>query len=213
MEKTEEKSMSGNYNTAEKEVEIVKKLLNVAGVEYASVQKYEGNPDDADVTVTLRNRKQVTVEVKEESYARIQKYGDYGIDFISAFQFKDDSMAKLWKGSPKKPKEFNNFIAKIDQNRPMKRGKIFYSKADLWLFFYNDGTENHGSFFDGPAMTSPSFRTYLKNNCDFAVNNKPVSQESWKDQHHSAVFFIKMNDAEMCSHKVNVADYFGKLSQ
>ena len=48
--------------------------------------------------------------------------------------------------------------------------------------------------FLGKDMTSDVFIEYLRNNCLFAVNNKPATQLSHRDNHQSATFFINRDD-------------------
>ena len=65
--------ISGNFNTTSKEIKIVESLLIQAGIEYEYVKK-SINQDDEDILVKLQNEIVVnTIEVKEESLARIKK--------------------------------------------------------------------------------------------------------------------------------------------
>ena len=57
-------TVSGNYDTKEREIWVVKKLLDQAHVPYASVEKYD-LADDADILVVLRNGRRILIEVKE----------------------------------------------------------------------------------------------------------------------------------------------------
>lgn len=184
--------ISGNFNTTNKEIKIVESLLAQAGIEYEYVKK-SGKQDDEDILVKLQNDFVVnTIEVKEESVARIERYNDLGIDYLSAFYFINPRDEYIWKGSPKKPNQIDEFESKINIVKP---GKIYYSKAAIWLFYATKAAEIiFADWFLGEDMTSDFFIEYLRNNCLFAVNNKPETQLSYSDNHQSATFFINRND-------------------
>ena len=198
-------NVSGNFNTAEREVSVVKRILTANGVKFQSVTKYS-DPNAGDVLVILEDGKNVLIEVKEEKFERFQKYGDLGIDLYSVFQFKEPELATKWKGSPKSGMLINDFYNDIDKNKTFKKGKISYSKSDLWLFFTvnSDNKIDYYSFFPGYFMKSKGFKQYLKENCVFAVNNKPNSQLSSNDTFHSAVFFINHKNKYLNSYKFDI---------
>lgn len=200
-------NISGNFATTEREINIVKRILDAEGVPYISVQKY-ANADDGDVLVTLENGKTILIEVKEEAIKRFKDYGDLGIDYISAFQFNHNGDASKWKGKHYPNKHFD-FLNAIDKSRNYKDGKVTYSKSDLWLFFVLDRNDNlyYYSFFNGNDMTSPEFKNYLIENCQFAVNNKTRNQLSYRDTHHSACFFINHTNKFLNNFVVNIKDY------
>lgn len=204
-------SISGNYNTTEREIDIVKKILNSNNIYYEKVEKYH-NADDADIIVTLSEGKTFLIEVKEENYeTRFKKYGELGIDFISAFQFKKDISANKWKGHPKQPSQLNAFLKDIAQDPSLKKGKIYYSNSSLWLFFVDKGVELDYWFYDGTKMVSQEFKDYLFENCIFAVNNKPTWQQSHSDTHNSACFYIKPNDDGIKKYLVDINKYVKKV--
>lgn len=179
--------ISGNFNTSLRETEIVKSVLEHYGIEYKNLKKYY-NADDADVSFESKN-KEITVEVKKESFTRFSKYKDFGFDFLSVFQFKEN---KTLKGLHRGEKEVQQFFETIDFNKYHKKGKIFYSKADIWLFFVKDGNEKfyRCALFDGKKITTDEFREQLMKNCYFAVNNKSDYQNSKNDKYSSATFFV-----------------------
>lgn len=203
-------NISGNYNTENREIEIVKRIFDKHSIPYLRIEKYE-NADDGDILVQLSEQKQLLIEVKEESSERFEKYGDLGIDFISAFQFKTKEYEEKWKTGPKSPRLLPTFWADVDTDTHFKLGKLSYSKSDLWLFFISDGKRFRYRFFDGKKIVCESFRNYLKKHCLFAVNNKPSSQESHSDKHHSAVFFIHHTDAELQKARVDLEKYVKDL--
>lgn len=198
--------ISGNFNTTSKEIKIVESLLIQAGIEYEYVKK-SINQDDEDILVKLQNEIVVnTIEVKEESLARIKKYNDLGIDYLSAFYFINPRDEYIWKGAPKKPHQIDEFESKINIVKP---GKIYYSKAAIWLFYATNGDEIFfADWFLGKDMTSDAFIEYLRNNCLFAVNNKPATQLSHRDNHQSATFFINRDDPILMQLKQSIYSIF-----
>ena len=199
-------NISGNYNTTEREIEIVNKLLSDADISFYSIEK-SNNADNEDIVVkNTKNHAHIAIEVKEENKTRIQKYNDLGIDFISAFHFLNSTYESKWKGSPKDPFLLDLFESEIEV---IKYGKIFYSKADLWLF-YSIGENGiiFSEWYFGKDMTSSLFIDYLRKNCKFAVNNKPISQHSYADKHQSATFFINRSNPYLLTLKQKITNIF-----
>ncbi len=58
-------TISGNFKTAEKEVDVVKHILEINDVSYEAVTKYTVNWYEGDVLVALSNGKRFLIEVKE----------------------------------------------------------------------------------------------------------------------------------------------------
>ena len=187
-----ENTISGNFDTTEIEIQYVKDFLRkegfIEGVDFTKVRKYQ-EADAADIIVYFKNGQQLLVEVKEEKYARFSKFGEYGIDFISVFQYKNPADAPKWchPTSPNKLKEFCDAIV-VD-----KPGKITYSKSDIWLFVVKapDGSYYHLEGYNGMKMKMIDFKQYLSENCQFTANAKPADQMSSKDKFGSACFYIK----------------------
>lgn len=201
-------SVPGDFDTANSEIEIVKRILSECGIEFESVEKSQ-NQDHEDVVVRINSLYTLkTIEVKKESIGRIEKYNDLGIDFISVFHFINPEDEQLWKGPPKTPDRLQDFKSKI---KVIKWGKIFYSEADIWLFYSkkNDEVVFH-DWFLGSDMKSPEFIDYLKGNCKFAVNNKPSSQKSYADRYQSATFFINREDDFLLSLKKDIKALFSE---
>ncbi|MDE7215630.1 MAG: hypothetical protein K2O08_02355 [Clostridia bacterium] len=195
-------NISGNFNTAERELEVVKLLLEKNGVKYANVEKCE-NADDGDVVVNAYG-KIVIIEVKEEDYlTRFLKYSQVGIDFLSVFTFKPNTESDI-KHGVKRPNMYEKLRSSIDMSKHFKRGKLFYSKSHLWLFYsqYNDEFK-YAEFFDGEGIKSDEFRNYLFKECMFAVNNKPSEQLSFNDGYQSAVIYVDSNDAQLNKYRVD----------
>lgn len=198
-------NISGNYDTTNKEIAIVAKVFDMYEIPYTSITKY-GIADDGDILVTLPDNREILIEVKEELYNRFKTYGDLGIDFISAFSFKNPNDENIWKGSPKRPYRLNDFLSSINIK---KHGKLSYSKSHLWFFFVLDPTGNlyYHAFFDGSKMVSEEFYDYLSKNCLFAINNKPSCQLSHRDFHQSACFFINHLNPFLNRYKVDITKY------
>ncbi len=201
-------NISGNYDTTDREVGIVVKIFDEYEIEYKSISKY-AVADDGDVLVILPDDRNILIEVKEEDYKRFSKYGDLGIDFISAFNFKHSEDVTRWKGAPKSPARLQEFLSSINVT---KWGKLTYSKSHLWLFFVTDPSNKivYHAFFDGNRMTSEEFKNYLYSHCLFAVNNKPYWQLSHGDSHHSACFFINNKNEHLNGYKVDLTEYIKK---
>lgn len=202
-------NISGDYRTAEKEIAVVKRIFDENSIPYLSVEKSE-NADDGDVTVTLPDGREFLIEVKQEDYARFISFGgDLGIDYISAFNFKDGVNAAVWK-KLHGPEDLAAFKEAIDRERSYKGGKVFYSKSHLWLFFVlkPDGGFYYCKFFEGDKMTSPEFINYIENNCRFAANAKSESQQSHGDKHNSACFFLNHRSAILKNYAVDIREYF-----
>lgn len=201
-------NISGNYDMAEREVAVVKKILDGNAIPYKEVKKYE-NADDGDVLVVLADGREVLIEVKEEDYARFLKYGgDLGIDYISAFQFKRGVNPYDWKRQHR-PAELSAFKQDIDMQSYVKWGKVYYSKSHLWLFFVMDdnGGFHYCKFFRGAGMTSKEFIDYVENNCIFTVNMKSAVQMSYGDRHHSACLFLNHRDKILDKYEVDIREY------
>ena len=120
------KNISGNYNTHNEEIEAVKEYLNKENIKFSKIQKYS-EANAGDIIVTFPNNTYSLFEVKQESEERfLNKYGEYGIDFISSLVFKNPEDKNKWKGIHN-PNEFNNFINSLDIENPnFKWGKIYY---------------------------------------------------------------------------------------
>lgn len=201
-------NISGNYHTTTREVQIVKKIFTMQDIPYKCISKHK-KADDGDVLVVLPDDREILIEVKEEKYKRFHNYGDLGIDYISAFYFKNERDKKEWSGLHRGKTTLQKFLSIIDRNSPFKSGKLCYSKSDLWLFVVFDPRKNlcYYAFFDGKAMTSEEFYNYLSTRCPFAINNKSEEQLSHSDEHSSACFFINHQDEFLNQYKVDLLEY------
>lgn len=189
------KNISGNFDTTSQELEIVKEYLKDKKIDYLSVEKYN-EADAGDVIVKFKNGYISLFEVKEESIARWEKYHQYGIDFISSFQFKKDVNKSDFQGI-KNPKDLPKLLRAIDANF-IKWGKIYYSYSDIWLFYVKDKNENiiHLEAYNVNELEKTFFK-YLSENCQYSVNNKSENQLSNSDTFQSATFFVKPEILEL----------------
>ena len=197
-------NISGNFNTETEEIEVVKEYLKRLNIKYLTVTKYEDR-NAGDVMVTFPNGLYSLFEVKRESTKRFNKYGEYGIDFISSFEFINEGSKYFWKGIHK-PNEIESFIHDIDTSKNFKWGKLYYSYSDVWLFYTKDeetGEYQHIKGYSGKLLEN--FSSYLFKHCCFAVNHKSSNELSHTDKHSSATFFVspdKMKEYEITSENI-----------
>lgn len=189
-------NMSGNFDTAQRELAVVKYVLDKSGIKYENLKKYP-IASDADISFECDN-KEILVEVKEESYDRFLNYrGDLGFDYLSVFHFKADADKSELYGVKSGKEKLDKLSEAIDYTKSFKRGKVFYSKAQIWLFFVTDEENKiyYLELFDGRKITTEVFRDKMERNCSFAVNNKTASQMSNSDRYNSATFFVKHSNS------------------
>lgn len=185
-------NIAGNFQTEDEEIRVVKAYLKRNKIEYEKVWKHH-DANAGDVMVLFPNKLYSLFEVKQESYKRFSKYGEYGIDFLSAFLFKAGVNEKAWQ-TINKPQKINDFLNAIETDtKTLKLGKLAYSYSDVWLFYVKDesGEYTHLECYDGRKVETKEFFDYLKKHCCFAVNKKTSKELSHNDKFHSATFFIK----------------------
>ncbi len=201
------RNLSGNYNTTNVELDIVKQLFDNADVPYTNIRKCS-DADAGDIVVTAYG-KDIIIEVKEENYkTRFCKYRQLGFDYLSVFYLKYNVNRNKWRGVMK-PYKYLELESDIDTNAKLKKGKIFYSDSHLWLFFSQDeGEIKCSEFFNGKDIVNPNFRDYLFANCEFAVNDKPIWQDSYRDNYLSAVIYVNANDKFLNQYKVDNLNEF-----
>lgn len=87
----------------------------VLGYKNAYVKPYKGKRKDADCILVIPElNKEYTVEVKGEAYSRWSKYHQYGVEGEA-----------------------------IKEDKYISYGKVYYSKADIWLFYSVDNDYNY----------------------------------------------------------------------
>ena len=218
-------TIAGNFDTYADEIAAVKHWLETMGYkpEECKVGKFGGEAESdaavmsaTDVTVKLPDQRTLLIEVKQEAYSRFSKYGQLGIDFISVFQFK---RGMTFDRRPHYPRDYDAFMATVDTDRPgFKWGKLAYSTADIWLFYVKDDAGNYifCEGYDYDAMRRDQLITYLRENCQFAVNKKSGDQLSRYDTWQSAVFFVNPPQLEkyrITKDKFKQIKNFGSLAK
>jgi hypothetical protein len=198
VQESKEANISGNFETEDAEIKVVKAYLKREGLRYEKVYKYP-DANAGDVMVRFPNKIYSLFEVKRESQARFNKYGEYGIDFISSLIFKKDVDKSSWK-KLHWPKDFKAFLKTLDvKHKGFKWGKIAYSYSNVWLFYVQDeqtGKYTHLECYYGKKLCNKSFFKHLTEKCQFTVNIKPQTQMSSEDNFDSATFFVKPKDLE-----------------
>lgn len=158
-----------------------------------------------DYKLILNDGKQIIVEIKEEEYYWYSKTGNIGLDFLSAFSFKNDFVKNkyyhnnLWvnKGT------INEFIKEINVD---KFGKLFTCDANIQLFYCEDENKNPILLkaYSNIKLKENSFVEYLKNNYNLRINNK--KNYKLKDDWESAAFFIQPSDKRLEKCEINSYD-------
>ena len=189
-------NISGNFDTTNLELKSVADFMRKMDIPVISIEKFghdkDGHDTNAkgagDIYVKCFDYTTLLFEIKEESDARIEKYNQLGIDFISVFKFKEGMGHK----GIHKPSEYRDFMASIDRTAAFKWGKIGYSNSDVWLFYCRnkDGSYMFLDGYDFKKMQEEHFFEQMMISCEFAVNNKPNDQLSSKDNWMSAVYYV-----------------------
>jgi hypothetical protein len=165
--------------------------------------------DSGDILVEFPDHTSLLFEVKEESYTRFHRYGDYGLDFISMFRYKPEMD---FPTSVQTPDKLNALMDVMDVDyKVFKWGKLCYSKADVWLFFSVDESNpeapmiHHIAGFRWREMQQEKFIQYVQQHCSFVVNHKdnPDSADDWWK---SATFFIHHSDPYLNKFKIHSKD-------
>lgn len=152
--------------------------------------------DSSDTIAVTDDSRRILVEVKEEASWRWTRYGELGIDMISAFRYVR-APSKNWKTPHRGIENFNLLRSDIKVG---KWGKLGYSKSNIWLFAaYDDKQNKHLAFLEGyDGEKLQEMGGWMKHNAPFAVNRKDDSQASHDDDYCSAAFFVKPKDIESC---------------
>lgn len=186
---------------------IIEKWIN--GTEWL-VDEVEGfEPDNTgfhDYKVWLKNGSVFRVEVKEEEYYWYNRTGNIGLDFISAFHFRDRGRERYWKNNNNywvPTYEIASFLANdIDV---LKWGKLRTCDADVQLFY----VENKGRTilmipYSNDKLQDGDFINYIKRNYRLRINKK--SDYGLSDDWESAAFFVKPEDEVLMECRVDSLD-------
>lgn len=176
------------------------------------VVSYEAdNTSYHDYKLLLKNGKQVIVEIKEEEYFWYEKTGNIGLDFLSAFNFKNDLIKKrymynyLWvkKGT------IDNFLNKDIVVH--KYGKLFTCDSHIQLFYCEDkgGNPILIKTYNNKKLKEKIFIEYLKENYNLRINDKKAYELN--DDWESAAFFIKPSDERLKECEINSYSEFSEI--
>ena len=188
------KEITGNFDTAEKEVYLVKQWLLKQGFKEDEFwcHKYDYDQDIADVVVIFHHdkNKKLLIEVKEEEPERFKKYGEYGIDYISVCYYKkgiDETVMGKFRHN-NKPEKLEEFLSHIYVK---KYGKIVYSKSDVWLFAIKNGDDYDIRCYNAKRMMNADFYDYLKENSIFCLTHGNLDWRTSTNNYYGACFFVK----------------------
>jgi hypothetical protein len=177
----------------------LKKILN----NNDSIFKVEKDNTSFHDLKVLINSNYYTIEVKEDEFYWFNKTGNIGIDYISAFNYKNGIDLKLINNNWVKKEAINEFKNSITIHR---LGKLFTSDADFQFFFVEKNNEFFFSkLYSTKKLQSKDFVSYLERNYDLRINNKSNYQidEKWE----SAAFFINpLTDSYLIQCETKVGD-------
>lgn len=186
-----------------REVEYFKKFINDTEwlTEYIK-EVYRDNTSLHDLIMVTADNKKFTIEVKEDEHYWFSRTGNIGLDYISAFNYKNymykNNFPNLWVPS----NEINNFEKNIVVH---KYGKLITCDSDLQFYFVVDKTSNKFIFsklYSNKKLQSEHFLSYLKNNYDLRINDK--ARYGLADNWESAAFFVNpLKDLELIKCEVN----------
>ena len=149
------------------------------------------------------------IEVKEEEKKWFCKTGNIGLDYISAFHFKDKEKEKYWKTRKKfwvNSSEIEKFEKK-DINVD-KWGKLKTCDAHIQLFYVE--SERNSPIFLKAYCNSCLKKSvnYFKSNYNLRINNKSIYDSS-SDTWESAAFFVNpINDTVLKKCEINTLQKF-----
>lgn len=164
-----------------------------------------------DLIIVSHTGERHTVEIKEDEYYWYSKTGNIGLDYLSAFKFKDSSRRLEWLKNNYWIKsefldEFKNDI------EVLKFGKLFTCDADFQLFVVLDNEKIvFSKLYSNQKLKSPEFVRYLETNYNLRVNKK--SDYKLHDNWDSAAYFVNPNEDRLlqnCEVK-NIDDIIKKV--
>jgi len=132
----------------------------------------------------------IILEVKEEEDFWFSKTGNIGLDYISAFSFKDKASEEYWKREKNfwvPPEEIENFEKDIIVK---KWGKLKTCDAHLQIFYVEDKESNKPKFLQAYCNRCLQRLTgYLRKHYKLRINNKSL-YGSKEDTWESAAYFV-----------------------
>lgn len=189
-----------DFKTKRSESNCIEKFLKDLGLMSSTfkVVDFEGDRNFADKRIMFSNGKTATVECKEFSKSMIKNFGNdvVMIDLLSCFYFKNKDSRNRFKNSNGHTKEdFDDFIKNISIK---KKGTLYKSKADYWLFSKSDNGSNIEiiGMYDFRKMKNKLIEMAENN---FWVNSKKGTGNN--DSYESAYFLCNLKDIE--KYKIN----------
>jgi hypothetical protein len=151
-----------------------------------------------DARVTLPDGTQFLVQVKEEETKWYNRTGNIGLDFISAFMFKDSEFENLYLNELKRWVPCEKIKTFLEQIEVLKWGKLRTRDAHVHVFYVKDKVIGGREIplllktYCNSWLQSQQFIGYLISAYDLRINDKGVYgiSEDW----HSAAFFVKPSD-------------------
>jgi len=195
------------------EVKIIKLWIEKYSPQILSLHSAKVIKDNTpyhDAYILLEDKGKIFIEVKQEEMSWFCKTGNIGIDYISAFKYKDQAMKdrvvrnKYWVS----PKELPEFMKSIEVK---KWGKLVTCDAHLQIF-YVESKRKSPLFLEAlNNIKLKELRKYIEKTYSLRINDKSKYSSS-SDTWESAAYFINLNkDSKIASIVVNNEQSFEEL--
>ncbi|MEM2175660.1 MAG: hypothetical protein QXI58_08600 [Candidatus Micrarchaeia archaeon] len=182
---------------SEREIEIIYYWLKKKNMLDLVESVNRDNTPFHDAVVIFKDGLEVIIEVKEEENYWFNKTGNLGLDFISAFKFKNESWEKKVKNEMRfwiEPEFLEDFLSNIEI---LKYGKLVTCDADIHIFYVeNDGSVTFCEAYNNWGLQGDI--EYFKKNFRLRVNDK--KRYGLPDNWESAAYFVKPENIE--KHKI-----------
>lgn len=159
-----------------------------------------------DYKVWFKDGSEFTVEIKEEEYYWYERTGNLGLDFLSAFNFRNKQCENHWKKNKKcwvPTNEIMNFIR--NDIEVSKWGKLKTCDADIQLFYIENNDETVLMIpYDNNKLQDREFLNYIMRHYKLRINKK--SDYNLNDNWESAAYFVKPDDRRLKKCKINNLD-------
>jgi hypothetical protein len=184
--------------------EIIKRYNNLIGYKICKNLNFNANYD-VEVVFEMRDQKVITIkiEVKTEEDRWYSQTNNIGLDYISAFKFRDKAYKNKIKnqGNWVSPEELNEFKRNITVKRD---GKLYTCDADIQLF-YCKLNETEAKFFAYCNECLKNLRTYFENHYPLRINDK--ASYDLNDTWESAAYFVNPEECpELKKCEINSLD-------
>jgi hypothetical protein len=147
---------------------------------------------DVEVVFETKDGKAISIkiEVKTEEYRWYSQTKNIGLDYISAFKFRDKAYKNKIENQRNwvSPKELDEFKRNIIVKR---YGKLYTCDADIQLF-YCKLNETEAKFFAYCNKCLKNLRTYFENHYPLRINDK--ASYDLDDTWESAAYFVNPDE-------------------